>query len=191
MFINSSELNKGIMFEGLVSAFLYFFNEKRAGLLLLLFLFCGCCCLLLLFFQCQPLLVTIMSTYPTQFSFKLNLSKKALCRAVHYYCCYYYYETTNANKTHLANSPVFPKLLNSVRICCLWLPPKGCTQQALKEWGCSRYSTPKDGETAVDISATIPGLAQFSRNWGTRECVMPPFIRYQCTCWPRNFSPFA
>ena len=37
------------MFEGLVSAFLYFFNEKRAGLLLLLFLFCGCCCLLLFF----------------------------------------------------------------------------------------------------------------------------------------------
>ena len=46
---------------------------------------------------------------------------------------------------------------------------------------CSRYSTPKDGDTAVDIAATIPGLAQFSRNWGTRECVMPPFIRYQCT----------
>ena len=28
MFINSSELNKSIMFEGLVSAFLYFFSEK-------------------------------------------------------------------------------------------------------------------------------------------------------------------
>ena len=112
---------------------------------------------------------------------KKKKKKKALCRAVHYYCCHYYYETTNANKTHLANSPVFPKLLNSVRICCLWFPPKGCMQQALKEWGVHVTARRKTARLQSILQRRFVGLAQFSRNWGT------PFIRYQCTYWPRNF----
>ena len=92
---------------------------------------------------------------------KKRRRKKALCRAVHYYCCYYYYETTNANKTHLANSPVFPKLLNSVWICCLWFPPKGCTQQALKEWGVHVTARRETAEWKSILQRRRPDLPSF------------------------------
>ena len=41
------------------------------------------------------------------------------------------------NQKWLANSPMFPKLGNYVWSCCLWLPPKGCMQQALKAEQCA------------------------------------------------------